>query len=88
MSTPNGPYPFNPQTAFPYRVSANGFVELTVYDLAGQKIRTLLSGQQAAGAYTARWDGRNQSGSIVASGVYLYRLETPAFQEARRLTLK
>jgi hypothetical protein len=83
----NYPNPFNPETVIPFRVSANGSVELTVYDLAGQKIRTLFSGKLAAGAYTARWDGRNQSGSAVASGVYLYRLEAPAFQEARRLTL-
>jgi len=83
----NYPNPFNPETVIPFRVSANGSVELTVYDLAGQKIRTLFSGKLAAGAYTARWDGRNQSGSAVASGVYLYRLEAPAFQKARRLTL-
>ena len=84
---PNYPNPFNPGTTIPYRLSADGPVELTVYDLAGQKIRTLFSGRLAAGAYTARWHGRDQSGATVASGVYLYRLETAAFQEARRLTL-
>jgi hypothetical protein len=47
----------------------------------------LFSGQREAGSYATRWNGRDDAGVEVASGVYLYRLETPEFKEARRLTL-
>jgi glucose/arabinose dehydrogenase len=83
----NYPNPFNPETTIAYRLKTGGAVRLTVFDLLGQKVATLVSGHAEAGSYSARWDGRDESGSAVASGVYLYRLVTPEFQEARRLAL-
>lgn len=84
---PNYPNPFNPNTTIEYRVDAFGPVELAVFDLLGQKIRTLVGAEQAPGRYAVRWDGRADSGRPVSSGVYLYRLATGDHQETRRLTL-
>jgi hypothetical protein len=83
----NYPNPFNAETAIEFQLDVAGNVELVVFDLAGQRIRTLFSGQREAGSYATRWNGRDDAGVEVASGVYLYRLETPEFKEARRLTL-
>ena len=83
----NYPNPFNAETAISYRLRVAEHVDLAIFDLAGQRVRTLFSGRREAGAYALRWDGRNESGTAVASGVYLYRLDTPSIQESRRLTL-
>ena len=83
----NYPNPFNPGTVIPFQINLGDRVELVVYDLAGQKIRTLVNGQLAAGSYTADWDGRDQSGVVVASGVYLYQLHAGTHRETRKLTL-
>ncbi|HJP31601.1 MAG TPA: FlgD immunoglobulin-like domain containing protein [Candidatus Latescibacteria bacterium] len=83
----NYPNPFNAETAITFRLRMKGQVDLAVFDLTGQRIRTLFSGTREAGAYALRWNGQDDAGRAVASGVYLYRLETPEFKEARRLTL-
>ena len=83
----NSPNPFNAETAITFRVNVSGHVDLAVFDLAGQRIRTLFSGRRETGAHVVRWNGRDDGGTEVASGVYLYRLETREFKEARRLTL-
>ena len=76
----NYPNPFNPETSIPYRLAEDAFVKLTIYDLSGQIVRTLDVGHQIASAYESRskaiyWDGRNQFGETVASGVYFYQLQ-------------
>ena len=83
----NYPNPFNPSTAIAYQVGTAAHVELTIYNLAGQKIRTLVDSRLDAARYAARWDGRDQAGANVASGVYLYRMRAGSFEEIRRLTL-
>ncbi len=83
----NYPNPFNPNTTIAYQVGLAGPVRLTIYDAAGQTIRTLVQGQQAAGRYTVAWDGRDASGQSVASGTYLYQLQIGDYQESRNLTL-
>ena len=72
---PNYPNPFNPETWIPYRLAEDAFVTLTIYDRTGQVIRTIDIGHQTAATYENRskaihWDGRNQVGEPVASGVY------------------
>jgi len=62
-------------------------VELTVYDIAGRKIRTLVSGDFAAGSYKIVWIGTDEHGNAVASGVYLYRLTTGEHQFSRKMIL-
>ena len=76
---PNYPNPFNPETWIPYRLAQDAFVTLTIYDQTGQVVRTIDVGHQTASAYESRsqaiyWDGRNQVGETVASGVYFYHL--------------
>ena len=70
----NYPNPFNPATQIRYGIPASGPVELALYDVTGQQVRTLVSGHQAAGSYRVVWDARNDAGAPVASGLYLYRL--------------
>lgn len=78
----NYPNPFNPETAISYQLSAISNIELAVYNLLGQKIKTLVSETQQSGAHRVIWDGRDESGERVSSGVYLYRLRAvPKVQE-------
>ena len=76
---PNYPNPFNPETWIPYRLAQDAFVTLTIYDGSGQIVRTLDVGHRMAGYYTDRtkaayWNGKNEFGEHVASGVYFYHL--------------
>lgn len=75
----NYPNPFNPETWIPYRLALDADVKLTIYDIKGALVRQLELGHQPAGYYTERskaayWDGRNEDGELVASGVYFYQL--------------
>jgi hypothetical protein len=72
----NTPNPFNPQTSISFTVpeDASGRVELAVYSLRGQRVRTLVSDTKAPGRYTVAWNGRDDAGRALPSGVYLYRL--------------
>ncbi len=83
----NYPNPFNPNTTIEYQVDRFGAVELTVYDILGRKIRTLLDAEQIPGRYRLQWDGLADDGTAAASGIYLYRLQVGTFSETRRLTL-
>ncbi len=83
----NAPNPFNPATTIAYTVPRDGPVSLRVYDLRGRLVRTLLDGPQAAGAHSAQWDGRDDGGARVASGIYLYRLQAGDELRQRRMTL-
>ncbi len=71
----NYPNPFNPSTNISYGVPRDGFVSLLVYNVLGQKVRTLVDLPRAAGRYTVTWDGRDESGHVVGTGVYFYRLQ-------------
>ena len=87
---PNYPNPFNPETWIPYRLAADAFVTLTIYDLSGQIIRTLDVGHQVAAFYESRskaiyWDGRNQLGEQMASGVYYYHLSAGDYAATRKM---
>lgn len=70
----NYPNPFNPTTMLSYKLAISSEVNLSIFNMAGQMVRTLVDGSKAAGAYKVRWDGRDQQGAKVASGLYLYRL--------------
>jgi hypothetical protein len=83
----NYPNPFNPATTIPYQVGREGRVELAIFDLAGQQVRGLVDAEQPAGAHAVVWDGRDDQGQPVASGIYLYRLRAGAFRETRQLSL-
>ena len=83
----NYPNPFNPGTVIPYELAAEGYVRLEVFNLLGQRVATLVDGEQAAGLYTAEWDARDAAGQGVAAGVYVYRLTAGGGVATRRMTL-
>jgi hypothetical protein len=74
----NYPNPFNPATTIKYELPVQSTVTLTIYTILGQKVKTLVSGVEDAGVKQVQWDGRNERGLGVATGVYFYRLEARA----------
>ncbi len=82
---PNAPNPFNASTLIPYRLDADGPVRLEIYNLLGQRIRTLVNEVQAAGAYRVSWDARDAAGRRMSSGVYFLRLHYPGGVQTRRM---
>ena len=83
----NYPNPFNARTLISFTLPSPGETELTVYDLLGRRIRVLQSGYLSAGEHSLVWDGTNQSGAIVSSGVYFYRLESVGGARTMRMLL-
>lgn len=81
----NHPNPFNPSTRIAYDLPKPANVSLKIFDLAGQEIRTLVHGKQSAGAQSIYWDGRNEAGSLVSTGVYVYQLRTDDFVRSRKM---
>ncbi len=82
----NYPNPFNPETSINYSITAGGNVSLTIYNALGQKIRTLVNGVQAGGDYQVTWNGRDDRGVQVSTGLYFYRLTTGGFSSIRKMT--
>ena len=88
----NYPNPFNPETWIPYQLAQSAEVTLTIYDMNGEMVRRLAVGHQVAGMYRSRsravyWDGRNQLGESVASGLYFYTLTAGDFTATRRMLI-
>ena len=84
----NFPNPFNSGTAIRFALPTSEHIELAVYNLAGQKVVSLVEGRRQAGDYTLFWDGWGDDGQAMASGVYLYRLRTGrGLTETRKLVL-
>ena len=89
----NYPNPFNPETWIPYQLATPAEVALTIYDMNGGTVRRLKLGHQAAGVYQSRsralyWDGRNDSGESVASGLYFYSLSAGDFTATRKMLIR
>ena len=88
----NYPNPFNPETWIPYQLSNTSDVRITIYDARGRVVRVLDLGHQRAGYYTSRsraayWDGRNNRGERVASGLYFYHLRADTLSLLRRMVI-
>ncbi len=83
----NYPNPFNPTTSITYSLTKSANIELAVFNLQGQRIKTLMSGMQAAGDYEVTWDGTNENGMKVASGIYIYQLITGNQRTVKKMTL-
>ncbi|MBD3349462.1 MAG: T9SS type A sorting domain-containing protein [Candidatus Eisenbacteria bacterium] len=83
----NCPNPFNPITTIRFAVPKTGRIKLTVYDIAGRQVRRLIDGLSAPGRHEATWDGRDDAGERVASGVYFLRLEDGHSIASRKLVL-
>jgi len=83
----NYPNPFNPETIMEYELHKGYQVEITVYNILGQKVRTLVKEFQKAGQHRVQWDGRDEKGKEVSSGIYLYQIKTPDFSQAEKMVL-
>ena len=83
----NYPNPFNSGTVIALELAADAQVTVAVYNLAGQRVATLVDGLRPAGSYRLHWDGRDASGRALASGHYLYRLRAGAHEQAHKLLL-
>ena len=89
---PNYPNPFNPETWIPYRLAEDAFVMLTIYNGSGRVVRTLNVGHRVAAFYESRskaihWNGRNEVGEGVASGVYFYHLSAGDYSVTRKMLI-
>ena len=89
---PNYPNPFNPETWIPYHLAREADVAITIYDTKGRLVRQLALGYQEAGHYAARgkaahWNGRNERGEAVASGIYFYQFRAGDYVASRRMVI-
>ena len=84
---PNYPNPFNPSTIIPYQLPVAAHVRLQVFNLLGQRIATVVDGEQPAGFHSAHWDGTDAAGRAVGAGVYLYRLQSGTRVATERMVL-
>jgi hypothetical protein len=83
----NYPNPFNPTTKIEFTLAKSGYVTLQIYDVLGRKVRTLVSEQLSSGYKSVIWDGKNDDGKDVASGVYFYRLKAGGFSETKKMVI-
>ncbi len=83
----NHPNPFNPVTRIDYTVDLEGPVQLAIYDISGKLVRTLINRRMRSGSHKAEWDGRDNGGRAVASGIYFYRLTAGKKSLARKAVL-
>lgn len=83
----NFPNPFNPRTEIEYALPHSGYVLLTIYNIMGQKVTTLVDEEQKAGYYKAFWDGRDGNGQNFSIGIYFYRIQTGGFLDTKKMLL-
>jgi hypothetical protein len=83
----NYPNPFNPSTVINYSMERKGKVNISIYNILGQHVKTLVDGEVEAGPNQVIWDGTDQEGSGVASGVYFYKMTTEKYVETRKMAL-
>jgi hypothetical protein len=84
---PNYPNPFNPSTTIRYQLPEFSRVSIQIYNMLGQSVRTLISGEQIAGTHELQWDGRNNSGIESPSGVYLLKIQAGRYASNQKLLL-
>lgn len=83
----NYPNPFNSTTVLTYQVSKAGVVQLIIYDLIGNKVKTLVNDRRNVGIYQVEWNGNNEAETPVASGLYIYRLKTDSYVQSKKMIL-
>jgi hypothetical protein len=81
----NSPNPFNPTTAIRFALKETGPVNLAVYNSLGQKVRILADGPRSAGMHTVMWDGRDDAGRAVSSGVYFARMHAGKYEKTQKM---
>lgn len=83
----NFPNPFNPSTTIEYSLANAARVRIEIFDVGGRRIRTLVDAGKPAGPHRAVWDGRNERGVAVSSGIYFYRFRTDSFVSVKKMVL-
>ena len=83
----NYPNPFNPETLIPYNLPENIFVNITIYDLLGRQVKTLVNQGQNAGFNSIKWNAINDYGEPVSAGIYLYQIQAGTFYQTRKMVL-
>jgi len=81
----NYPNPFNPETTIRYQLAKAGRVELVIFNMLGQKVRTLVNGVKNLGNHVQVWDGKNDRGQVIPTGIYFYRVQSGAFTEVKKM---
>ena len=83
----NYPNPFNPETEIRFQLPEASQVTVKIFNTLGQEIRTLTDIHYEAGFHSVRWDGKDNNGNAVSSGIYLYQLQAGSFSQIRKMTL-
>ena len=83
----NYPNPFNPVTILRYDLPENALVNITIYDMMGRRVRTLVSNQQSTGYKSVQWNATNDAGSPVSAGLYFYTIQAGEFRQTRKMVL-
>jgi hypothetical protein len=83
----NYPNPFNPVTTFSYEIDIGQNITITIFDIAGQVVYTLVNGYMPAGRYEIKWNGTNSGGKLLSSGIYFYSLQGKDFKKIKKLTI-
>ena len=83
----NYPNPFNSSTTIAYTLPVASRVRLTIFNILGQRVKTLVDGDQSAGSHTVSWNGTNSTGRAVATGIYMYQIQANEFVRSRKMVL-
>ena len=83
----NYPNPFNPITTLRYELPENGLVNITIYDMLGRKVKTLVNQTQDAGYRSVVWDATNDYGKLVSAGIYLYQIQAGEYMQTKKMVL-
>jgi hypothetical protein len=83
----NYPNPFNPTTEIRFDIPKSSSVKMVVYDIMGRVVRTLVDQKMEAGSHRISWNGRDQAGNTVSSGVYFYHISADGFAATKKMTL-
>jgi hypothetical protein len=83
----NYPNPFNPYTRIRYSIPNDSHIEIKIYDAMGAVIRTLVNRYESAGFNSVLWDGKNDNGFAVGTGIYIYRLVTGEYSQSMKMVL-
>ena len=84
---PNYPNPFNPVTTIRYDLPDDSYVTLTIHDMMGKQIRTLVDGSESAGSRLSQWNARDDQGRAVSAGVYLYKIQAGDLVDTKKMIL-
>ena len=83
----NYPNPFNPVTTLRYDLPENGLVNITIYDMLGREVKTLINQAQDAGYRSLIWDATNDYGKPVSAGIYLYQIQAGEYMQTKKMVL-